>query len=565
MNKHLFSITVLLLISQNLLAQNDSIATSVIQVVKPYIPTVDDAESIKEYPATDTTYLVKKTVNYAIKDISVASTFVPEKGKALVSGGISNKNRATNYAALSFGNYYNVLAELGLSRALTPAHAISFNVQHHSSQSTAKRSQLPRDFYNTNAMLSLSNTNKSLAYSITGLYSHQLYNWHGVSYTPSVLEIKDLDGAHTYQNVAIQGHLSSKNSVFKDVSVQYNRFWDSYNALENAVVARPNFDLKIANIPIRLQTTFNYLSGTFLENPEENKYTFFTTAMHPSYVYKNNNWTVNLGAKMVYALENKTSKVYAYPKINASYAVFPKSLHVFSGLDGGLAQNSYQQLVQKNKFLAPTQIITPTNKQFEAFFGVKGTLSDRFEYHIKGSYVSEKNTALFLMDIVYDIALDVAAYQKINTFSVVYDDVSSLGVKGEFSAVVLKKHRVGLSANYIKYTTSNQEKPWNLPSLTAAAYLKLDCSEKWKATASVFYVGKQNDMRNSSTALVVPALATLPSYVDANARVSYHINEQFTAFILANNIANQAYEKWLSYPVQQLQIVGGVRYVFGEK
>ena len=51
-------------------------------------------------------------------------------------------------------------------------------------------------------------------------------------------------------------------------------------------------------------------------------------------------------------------------------------------------------------------------------------------------------------------------------------------------------------------------------------------------------------------------------YFDVNAHVGYQITNRFTAFLKANNIASQGYEKWQAYPVQQLQILGGVIYKF---
>jgi outer membrane receptor protein involved in Fe transport len=54
----------------------------------------------------------------------------------------------------------------------------------------------------------------------------------------------------------------------------------------------------------------------------------------------------------------------------------------------------------------------------------------------------------------------------------------------------------------------------------------------------------------------------LPSYFDANLHVGYQYNERITAFLRANNIANQAYQKWLNLPVQGFQIVAGASYKF---
>jgi outer membrane receptor protein involved in Fe transport len=55
---------------------------------------------------------------------------------------------------------------------------------------------------------------------------------------------------------------------------------------------------------------------------------------------------------------------------------------------------------------------------------------------------------------------------------------------------------------------------------------------------------------------------TLESYFDVNAHVGFKYSDRLTAFLRANNITNQNYQKWLNYPVQGLQVVLGVNYKF---
>jgi outer membrane receptor protein involved in Fe transport len=61
---------------------------------------------------------------------------------------------------------------------------------------------------------------------------------------------------------------------------------------------------------------------------------------------------------------------------------------------------------------------------------------------------------------------------------------------------------------------------------------------------------------------VAPSPITLDSYFDINANVGFKYSDRLTAFLRANNIANQAYQKWLDFPVQGFQVVLGVNYKF---
>ena len=86
-NKSLLSISLLslCLFSQISFAQkkDENIGTEVVNVVKPYTPTISDAFKVKETPTLDDDDTSKKeNIQYNIFSFPVASTFVPSKGKA---------------------------------------------------------------------------------------------------------------------------------------------------------------------------------------------------------------------------------------------------------------------------------------------------------------------------------------------------------------------------------------------------------------------------------------------------------------------------------------------------
>jgi hypothetical protein len=83
--------------------KKETIGSEVVNVVKPYTPTISDAFKIKEMPNLDDDGNTK-SIRYTIFSFPVASTFTPSKGKS--EGGRQNKKSMfSNYATLGFGNY----------------------------------------------------------------------------------------------------------------------------------------------------------------------------------------------------------------------------------------------------------------------------------------------------------------------------------------------------------------------------------------------------------------------------------------------------------------------------
>ncbi|MEO2126565.1 MAG: TonB-dependent receptor, partial [Christiangramia sp.] len=106
------SLLLFIFICGGVLYAQDPIGSETVTVVKPYTPSVKDANKIRETPSrSDSVTLQKKPVKYSIFSVPVASTFTPAKGRATVVERERPPKVYDNYATLGFGNYSNVLAE----------------------------------------------------------------------------------------------------------------------------------------------------------------------------------------------------------------------------------------------------------------------------------------------------------------------------------------------------------------------------------------------------------------------------------------------------------------------
>lgn len=567
MIKYSSYILFLLISVQVSFAQQDdeNIGTEVINVVKPYTPTVSDAFKVKETPVIeDDEDLKKKEVEYNIFSVPVASTFTPSKGKAAIVEKQAPKKLFNNYASLALGNYLNVLAEFYATLPISRTENFTIGLNHHSTQGEIKEVQLDDKFYDTGLSLVYAKRDRDVSYQIEGLFKHQLYNWYGTSYSLTDLQRSNIDASHTYFTGGLEAGLTVKNSFFKGGNIKYRRFWDTYDASENRIVIQPEFVFDVVDKTINLNTTLDYVGGVFDTNNLDLKYTYLLAGINPNHKITQDDLVVNLGVELAFGIdsENSESNFYVYPKINASYNLVDDLVIAFAGVDGGLQQNSYEQFAQENKFLAPTLGIAPTHNQFDAYLGFKGKLSSKVSYNVKASYLNEQDKALFMLNPVNDVDAFTENYNKANSFGVVYDDVNTLKFFGKLNAQVSKNYTVGVSAQYASFSVDKLEEAWNLPQLKATLYGDFKFSDKWFGGLNFFYVGERKDMLQSTTLLVTSEVVTLKGYFDANAHIGYNITDRFTAFLKANNIASQDYQKWLSYPVQQVQVLGGLTYKF---
>lgn len=572
--------------------KDENIGTEVINVVKSYTPTISDAFKVKETPTLDDEETAKKEViKYNIFSFPVASTFTPEKGRAAAVDKTPQERLYNNYATLAFGTYASVNAELFLTHDLNDTDFVAGMLRHQSSQGNIKGVKLDDKFSDTGLDLTYGSKQDLYRWNVDLGYQNQVYNWYGLpqyfgnnlSDTDQKDLINSIDPSQTYHNFYIGGNIATSDSFFEKAALKYNRFWEATGSEENHVIFKPSVNLGVADYFFKLNFTVDYLNAKFdqsyqldfvpiSESDLSGESSNVILSANPNFQILKEDLTVNVGAEVTYlsVLKNNyygidggtDGKLFVYPKVNASYKVVGDLMIAYAGAEGGLHQNSYRELTNSNPFLSPTQFIKPTDSQYDIYVGLKGKLTNAVSYNVRGSYLNEKDKALFISN-PYTQSITNEAYVNGNSFSVTYDNLKTISFFGELKADFSKNVAFGINGTFATYNTDLQPEAWNLPEMKLSSTLDINITKKWFAGANVFFVGERFDFQvDQSFTEIGLDKRTLDAYFDANLNVGYRHNERLTAFVKANNIANQAYEKWLNYPVQQFQLLLGASYKF---
>jgi len=565
------------LISTVLLAQEeeqDTIKTDVINVIKPYKPTISDAFKVKEAPTLDDEEtLTKKKIKYNIFSFPVASTFTPAKGKAASVDKTEKARLFDNYATLGVGTYTTILGEIYLNHELGRGESMSAYLGHHSSGGGIEDVLLDDDFLDSKLNLSYSKRGRDLTWTIGGGFQLQSYNWYGVAQPRFVqTDVYGLDVGHTYTNGYVSGDIDFEDGYIKSGSVLFRRFGDNLGSGENRFKAKTTVDVPVKGELVSTTVNIDYLGGAFDRSyfaTEELKYGNFQIGISPTYQLKQDNLTVDVGFTATYLNDTEASKnkFFIYPKISATYRLVDEVLIAFGGVKGGLIQKSYYGFAQDNPFVSPTLFITPTDQQYNAELGLKGKLSNTMSYSVHGGYQSERAKPLYVNNTINSGEVETTNYSYGNSFDIVYDNVSTLSVGGELNVDVNRNFTLGIKGDYFVYNTKTEEEAWNLPDIKASVFLDYQITEQWFAGANLFFTGERKDVFRDSTIITIPgdssnSIVTLDSYFDVNANVGYHINDRFSVFIKGNNLFGEEYTKWQNTPVQGIQFLAGATYKF---
>jgi outer membrane receptor protein involved in Fe transport len=560
--------------------QDGDIGTEVVNVVKPYSPTISDAFKVKETPSLDDDDNSKKeNIQYNIFSFPVASTFTPSKGKAAGVENGAKEKLFNNYATLAAGNYGNINAELFVTQTLESGDYVGAMLRHLSSQGGIKNVELDDNFSNTSLDLTYGSKSKNLSWNGDLGYQLQRYNWYGLNpilyegLTPGDkdLFLNEINPKQTYQNIYLGGKLTMNEGAFKEATFRFNHFSDAFSSGENRFVAKPSLQFNVMDVKLKTDFVLDYINGKFQKDYFDVsgiKYGFTNVGFKPSFQINKDDFSVNVGVGIFYSMATETgiasakNKLFVYPSITGSYKVVGDLMVAYAGAEGTLKQNSFQDFTNENFFVSPNLMIAPTDQKYDVYIGLKGKLANTIGYNIRGSVMNEDNKALFKNN-VYDVAnTNDSGYANGNSFGVVYDNVKTVSFFGELKADFSKNVSFGINGTFFSYATKDEAEAWNLPGIKLGSTIDFNLTPKWYAGANVFFVGERKDQYINLSLTNPVTDVTLDSYFDLNTHVGYKHNERLTFFLKGNNLANQNYQKWMNYPVQGIQVLFGANYKF---
>ncbi|MHA6281248.1 TonB-dependent receptor [Salinimicrobium sp. CAU 1759] len=566
-----FSVFIMLLFFTGFSYAQD-LGSETVEVVKPYTPTVSDANKIRETPKiSDSVNLEKRPVQYSIFSVPVASTFTPAKGRATTVERQRPPKLYDNYITLGFGTYTSALAEFYSNMEVNRTDNFGIFLTHNSAQGGIDGVEIDDSFYDTELNLNYSSRNRNLRWNTDFGVEHRLFNWYGVTPTLTNEERDQIDPQHNYYSVYAGGEINWNKSFFDNAEVKYRYFGDDFDSAEHRFIFKPTLEIPIAGELFRTNVIFDYVNGNFTSyypGNEDITYSFMNVGLASSLLVLRDDLTLNLGAAIYYSLntENSDGGVYVYPRVTASYRAAGDYFIAYAGLEGELRQNSYYEFTKENPFLAPAIGVTPTDQQYKAYIGAKGKLSSSIGYNTRLKYMAEDFKPLFRSNPL-DVSepLNKPSYTYGNSFNVIYDLVNTISAFGELDFDVNRKLNLRINGEYFLYDTDEQDEAWNLPNIKANLLADYQITEKWFAGANIFVVGERKDYGAFTIGEGIPTNieeVTLDPYVDINANLGYRFNDKLSIFAKGNNLLGENYERWTDYPVLGLQVLAGATYKF---
>lgn len=567
----------------NVDAQQDTI-TKEVMVIKAYDPTIEDAFKMNAMPGIPTPPPANKTFTYSVSEhtFNPPTTISPLPAEPFTE--TEKYALYQNYISGGIGNYTSFYGDLYYNAYTSKEYQLDVYGTHHSSFGKVKLEDGSKSYapFSKNKLgLGYTKRFKNMElhsdlvfnYNANRFYGYQtvkdsaLYQYAGNASGMDTLaipgtEISAFDRQH-FSDFHITAQLNSIHTRKDDFT--HKSFFQAYSLGDN-FTNRESFINLGTDILFPLVENFAGLDAEigflFYNNPSKilpfrtlDKNNIISLKLTPYYYIENDLWKLKLGfsAQMV-AEQSQEVKFVPSPDIRFDLELIEDFLMFYGKLSGSYDVYSYKQLGAENPFIAPNMMAAPVQTPIDFKIGLRGTVLFGFDIHVSTGFGSVKNKYFFVNETYRDIATDELVQS--NLFEMVFDNGTFFSFDGELVYHGTERLKVGLTANYKKYTLENLKYAWHVPQFTLGAYGGYRVNDK--ITAKVLY-----QVRSSVKAQNADGSSkSLKAINDISLEGNYVINDRFTAFLKVNNVLAQKYYLWNGYPSQGINAFIGATYNF---
>ena len=267
----------------------------------------------------------------------------------------------------------------------------------------------------------------------------------------------------------------------------------------------------------------------------------------------NKKLTVDVGLGLSIDI-NSSTKAYLFPKAEVKYVLVDGMFIPYLGIRGGLKQNTFADLSKDNPYVLAQLSLKNEITSHDIYFGLKGNVSKHIGFGINASFSKVLNRALFFTDTLYG--------NLGNRFGLVYDTLNLTVIEASFAYQLNEKLKIDALGRFNSYEMMHEARAWNLPqvqflirghyNLYDKFIVNLDFNMAAGRYAQVYESGTNVQFENNQY------FVSLKPIFDGNIGLEYRYNPRVSAFLQINNVAAQRYNRWYNYPVQPIQIMGGI-------
>jgi hypothetical protein len=518
-------------------------------VVKPYVPTLSDAQKINILPEIIDTVSVKPHFNYVIqpKKFETGYELRPIKAARLVGEPLEKLYKS--YLRLGVGNYLVPLAELNVNSLRSRDQSFGLYLKHNSINGKLKLDndqKVPVGF-NEN-IIHIWGKKIFRNAELSGMLSPEFYGLNFYGYNPeidTVLTKEEKKQNYLFADASMRMRSTHDDSLHLnyDLKMDYGFTYDHFEHHEHAIRISSDmnklfenniYGLKASAAHYRNSSSIDTVNNTIIQ-------------VNPWFSKATSEYTYKLGVNVVADIYGDDPDFFVHPIAFLQIKVVDKIMIPYFGIEGKLQENHFGKIARENMYIVPGLHVANTNHKINAYIGIKGNYTSRLSYHLNFNYSLVDQMYFFIND-----TNDILG----NKFLVAYDDIERINAKGEFIFKPNDKLNFALKGNFYRYNLDSLEYAWHKPEFDLMLFGEYNLQNKIFVKGNLFYVGSRYAMNPLASGNPVK----LDGYLDLSVGLEYRYTKILSAFIQLNNLLGMDQNPWLFYPSMRFNFLVGFTY-----
>ncbi len=541
-----------------------------IRVVAPYEPTISDAHKIALTPSIGEIPDIQLSFNYVIPARLLTTRFDLEpiaparmRGepltklyRGLVKGGYGN------YSTPYFEGFYNSLRSNNRALGVHLKHMSSgggIDSTGHSGYSNNLINLSGSKFFSGGTL------NAGMTYERNALHYYGFNQAHFAGNDALFAYIDTLPRADIRQtfnrmgaNVGFGNNRADSSFFNHQSSVSYQYFADAYDATEhqfnlNAYVGR-NISADPFGMADKQHFSMKLEAGYYNVVNQLDTNNTSLISLQPRIWSKYDAFRFYIGLNASFQIDT-TSFFRAYPLIGAEFHLSENRFVAFASVSGKTEKHAVSNLSRENPFIRTSLPQGFMNVRSDIGGGIKGKAGDLISYMLSVNRAAIDNYPFFVNDTIMPLN---------NTFSVVYDNITRFHLHAEIMSQFGERFSARLTGNYFQHNPENETEAWHTPKTLFSAHLRYNIQNKIILNANIFSRGETYGRSYEQPGLddLPLAFPTNKAYLDINVGVEYRYTKLLSVFLNFNNVSNEPAKRWMNYPTQGFNFLGGLAFSF---
>lgn len=584
-------------LSAEVMSQRDTTLTQEVEVVKAYKPSISDANKINEMPKIEEAEHQKPTFNYNIFSQPIYNTFSVNPLKAATIAQKPKEDNGFGLVRAGVGNYYKPYGEIFFNSQNTKNTMFGIHGRHLSSHGKINLEggdRVKSPFAENEAEMFIKHMVKNSVLSVNLNFNRNGFNYYGypVDSIPLILKQENQEinyqGKHqAFTKGGLNINLTSATANDKDFTFDFNFL---YHYFGTKTGQREHFGEFTANV----KKPFDFGTGLLeagvvyteadkifnmkLNDIGQTQHTWLIAK--PAIYFGKDVANIRIGFNSWFVIDNDADAALKLaPNVRVNFAPVKEIINIFAGVDGNYINNHYSKIAYENPFADPEHDVKNNFEKLHFYGGFDGKFATKTNFKISVDYSMINDQPMYyLYQYLYPVAGSNPDPSIIdNDFKILYDDLDLLKFNLEIFHTSSEKLDLLISGNYYVYKPGTQTEAWNMPDWDGKISLGYKITDRLSVETDVFLTGQRkaliverNDFNDSyltfETLVALPSVSlksyNLDTAFDLNFGANYKISQKFSVFASLNNFGFQKYQKWLGYPVQSFNFMGGLSYAF---